>query len=79
MRKAAQTRKRRCVASQHGIASAPGSSNWPAAAHYSVKARIALQIHNRGTVPTMLAKLKSGRSIDEVIAWAADELEGFTR
>ena len=54
-------------------------SNWPAAAHYSVKARIALQIYNRGTVPTMLAKLKSGRSIDEVIAWAADELEGCTR
>jgi hypothetical protein len=39
-----------------------------------VKAQIALQIYN-GTVP----KLKSGRSIDEVIAWAADALEGCTR
>jgi hypothetical protein len=44
-----------------------------------VKARIALQIYNRGTVPNMLAKLKSGRSIDAVITWDADELEGFTR
>ena len=37
------------------------------------------QIYNRGTMPTMLAKLKSGQSIDQVIAWAADELEGFAR
>jgi ABC-type glycerol-3-phosphate transport system substrate-binding protein len=40
---------------------------------------IAVQIYNRGTMPTMLAKLKSGSSIDEVVAWASDELEGFTR
>ncbi|HVZ07115.1 MAG TPA: ABC transporter substrate-binding protein [Rhodopila sp.] len=40
---------------------------------------IAVQIYNRGTMPTMLAKLKSGQSIDQVIAWANDELEGFTR
>jgi hypothetical protein len=43
-----------------------------------VKARIALQIYNRGSVPNMLAKLESGRSIDAVITWDADELEGFT-
>jgi ABC-type glycerol-3-phosphate transport system substrate-binding protein len=40
---------------------------------------IAVQIYNRGTMPTMLAKLKSGQSIDQVIAWANDELEGFAR
>jgi hypothetical protein len=40
---------------------------------------IAVQIYNRGTMPTMLAKLKSGQSVDQVIAWANDELEGFTR
>jgi len=40
---------------------------------------IAVQIYNRGTMPTMLAKLKSGQSIDQVIAWASDELEGFSR
>ena len=40
---------------------------------------IAVQIYNRGTMPTMLAKLKSGQSIDQVISWASDELEGFAR
>ncbi len=40
---------------------------------------IAVQIYNRGTMPTMLAKLQSGQTIDQVIAWANDELEGFTR
>ncbi len=40
---------------------------------------IAVQIYNRGTMPTMLAKLKSGQSINQVIAWANDELEGFAR
>ncbi len=40
---------------------------------------VAVQIYNRGTMPTMLAKLKSGQTIDQVIAWANDELEGFAR
>lgn len=40
---------------------------------------IAGHIYNRGTMPTMLAKLKSGHTIDQVFAWASDELEGFTR
>ncbi len=40
---------------------------------------IAVQVYNRGTVPTMLAKLKSGQSIKQVQDWAQDELEGFVR
>ncbi len=40
---------------------------------------IAVQIYNRGTMPTMFSKLQSGQSIDQVIAWAKDELEGFAR
>jgi ABC-type glycerol-3-phosphate transport system substrate-binding protein len=40
---------------------------------------IAVQIYNRGTLPTMFAKLQSGQTIPQVIAWAQDELEGFTR
>lgn len=40
---------------------------------------VAVQIYNRGTMPTMLAKLKSGQTIEQVIAWANDELEGFAR
>lgn len=40
---------------------------------------IAVQAYNRGTLPTMLAKLQSGQSIKQVQDWAQDELEGFTR
>ncbi len=40
---------------------------------------VAVQIYNRGTMPTMVAKLQSGQSISDVIAWAQEELEGFVR
>ena len=40
---------------------------------------VAVQIYNRGTLPTMFAKLQSGQSIKQVVDWAQDELEGFTR
>jgi hypothetical protein len=40
---------------------------WPAAA---------VQIYGRGTTPT---KLNSGRSIDQIVARASNELEGFSR
>jgi ABC-type glycerol-3-phosphate transport system substrate-binding protein len=40
---------------------------------------IAVQIFNRGTLPTMFAKLQSGQSIKAVQDWAQDELEGFVR
>ncbi len=39
---------------------------------------IAVQIWNRGMIPTMVAKLFAGQTIDQTIAWAKDELEGFT-
>jgi ABC-type glycerol-3-phosphate transport system substrate-binding protein len=40
---------------------------------------IAVQVYNRGTLPTMFAKLQSGQSIKAVQDWAQDELEGFVR
>jgi ABC-type glycerol-3-phosphate transport system substrate-binding protein len=40
---------------------------------------IAVQVYNRGTLPTMFAKLQSGMSIKAVQDWAQDELEGFVR
>ena len=40
---------------------------------------IAVQVYNRGTMPTMLAKLQGGMSIKAVQDWAQDELEGFVR
>jgi ABC-type glycerol-3-phosphate transport system substrate-binding protein len=46
-------------------------------AHMPAPAEIAVQIYNRGTLPTMVAKLKAGESIDQVIAWGNTELEGF--
>lgn len=40
---------------------------------------VAVQIYNRGTLPTMLAKLQSGQSIKQVIDWGQQEVEGFAR
>ena len=40
---------------------------------------IGVQIYNRGTMPTMMAKLLNGQSINDVIAWAEEELEGYRR
>ena len=40
---------------------------------------IAVQAYNRGTVSTMFAKLQSGQTIPQVVAWAQEELEGFKR
>jgi ABC-type glycerol-3-phosphate transport system substrate-binding protein len=51
--------------------------NWIAMA--PAPPEIAVQAYNRGTLPTMLAKLQSGQSIKEVQDWAQDELEGFVR
>ncbi len=40
---------------------------------------IAVQIYQRATHNNMLGRLKQGQSIEQVVAWASDELEGFTR
>lgn len=40
---------------------------------------IAVQAYNQGTHSTMFAKLKSGQTIEQTIAWAQNELEGFIR
>ncbi len=62
--------------------------NYPIRKSHNMKAHIAafpaptdiaVQIYNRATMPTMFAKLQSGQTIPQVIAWAKDELEGFTR
>ena len=54
----------------HGEANTPG---------FPAPPDIAVQMYQRGIYPTMLAKLQSGQSIKQVIAWAKDELEGFAR
>ena len=40
---------------------------------------IAVQIYNRAIHNQMLARLREGQTIPQVIAWAQDELEGFAR
>jgi hypothetical protein len=40
-------------------------------------ADIAVQIYNRGVLPIMLAKLKNGSSIKDVLAWTNNEVQGF--
>jgi ABC-type glycerol-3-phosphate transport system substrate-binding protein len=40
---------------------------------------IAVQIYNRGTLPTMLAKLKTGQTVKQAKDWAREEIEGFMR
>jgi ABC-type glycerol-3-phosphate transport system substrate-binding protein len=38
---------------------------------------LGVQIYSRGVMPSMLARLRSGATIPQVIAWARHELEGF--
>jgi ABC-type glycerol-3-phosphate transport system substrate-binding protein len=42
-------------------------------------ADIAVQMYNAGVGSTMLAKLKSGSSIKDVISWAENQVEGFVQ
>ena len=46
---------------------------------YPAPPDIAVQMYHRAIHPTMLAKLHSGQSIDQVVDWAEGELEGFMR
>ena len=46
---------------------------------YPAPRDIAVQMYSRGTHPTLIAKLHSGQSIDQAIAWAKNEIEGFIR
>lgn len=40
---------------------------------------IGVRIYQRGTAPTMVAKLLSGQSMKDVLSWAKNEIEGFMR
>lgn len=58
----------------------PWHNATPSIAGYPAPPEIAVQIYNRATMTTMIAKLtQGGQSMKDVIAWAQDELEGFTR
>ena len=57
----------------------PWHNSLPSIVGFPAPPDIAVQMYNRATVSTMWAKLHSGQSINQVIAWAKDELEGFMR
>jgi ABC-type glycerol-3-phosphate transport system substrate-binding protein len=59
------------------IRKAQNQTSWIAVA--PAPPEIAVQVYNRGTLPTMLAKLQSGQSVKQVQDWAQDEVEGFVR
>ena len=48
-------------------------------AGFPAPTEIAVQTYQRGTMPSMLARLRRGESIPNVMAWAKRELEGFMR
>jgi len=57
----------------------PWHNALPSITAYPAPPDIAVQMYNRGIHPTLLAKLHSGQTIDQAIAWARNELEGFIR
>jgi ABC-type glycerol-3-phosphate transport system substrate-binding protein len=58
----------------------PSHNATPSIAAYPAPREIAVQIYSRATMTTMVAKMaKGGQSMDQVLNWALDELEGFKR
>jgi ABC-type glycerol-3-phosphate transport system substrate-binding protein len=57
----------------------PWHNQKPSLAAAEASPEIAVQIYNRAIHNQMMARLREGQSIPQVIAWAQDELEGFAR
>jgi ABC-type glycerol-3-phosphate transport system substrate-binding protein len=57
----------------------PISGQKPSLTASEAAPEVAVQIYNRGIHNQMLARLREGQSIKEVVAWTQDELDGFTR
>jgi ABC-type glycerol-3-phosphate transport system substrate-binding protein len=57
----------------------PASGQKPSLAASEAAPEVAVQIYNRGVHNQMLARLRDGQTIPQVIAWAQDELAGYTR
>jgi ABC-type glycerol-3-phosphate transport system substrate-binding protein len=55
------------------------SGQKPSLAAFEASPDIAVQIYNRAIHNQMLARLRDGQTIPQVIAWAQDELDGFVR
>ncbi len=57
----------------------PASGQIPSLTGSEAPPEIAVQIYNRAVHNQMLARLRDGQTIPQVIAWAQDEIEGYTR
>ena len=57
----------------------PWHNATPYIAASSAPQEIAVQIYNQAVMPTMAAKISTGTSPKDVIAWAKDQLQGFMR
>jgi ABC-type glycerol-3-phosphate transport system substrate-binding protein len=57
----------------------PWHNALPSITAYPAPRDIAVQMYSRAIHPTLLAKLYTGSTIDQAIAWARNELEGFIR
>ena len=57
----------------------PSSGQKPSLTASEAAPEVAVQIYNRGVHNQMFAKLRDGQSITQVISWAQDELDGYTR
>ncbi len=57
----------------------PWHNSLPSVAAYPAPPEYAIPITNRAVMPAMWARLYDGQSINQVIAWAKDEIEGFVR
>jgi hypothetical protein len=57
----------------------PGGGQKPSLTASEAAPEVAVQIYNRGVHNQMFARLRDGQSINQVVAWAQDEIEGYTR
>ncbi|HEY4173767.1 MAG TPA: extracellular solute-binding protein [Rhodopila sp.] len=57
----------------------PESGQKPSLTGSEAAPEIAVQIYNRGVHNQMFAKLRDGQTIEQVISWTQDELEGYAR
>ena len=57
----------------------PASGQIPSLTASEAPPEIAVQIYNRAVHNQMLARLRDGKSIPDVLAWAQEEIDGYTR
>ncbi|WP_428484233.1 ABC transporter substrate-binding protein [Rhodopila sp.] len=57
----------------------PSSGQKPSLTASEASPDVAVQIYNRGIHNQMMARLREGQTIPQVVSWTQDELDGFTR